>query len=39
MEHIIKPSDNPWDLLEEVRLDANPHKFIWPDAERLDLAL
>jgi hypothetical protein len=35
MEQIVKPSDDPWDLLEDVQLDANQHKFIWSDAERL----
>lgn len=26
-----------WDLMEDVQLDAKHRKFIWPDAERLDL--
>ena len=36
-EQIIELSDTLWDQLDDVRLDANQHKFIWPDAERLDL--
>jgi hypothetical protein len=30
-------SDALWILLEDVQLDAKQRKFIWPDAERLDL--
>jgi hypothetical protein len=30
-------SDALWILLEGVQLDAKQRKFIWPDAERLDL--
>jgi hypothetical protein len=30
-------SDALWDLLEDVQLDAKQRKFIWPDAQRLDL--
>jgi hypothetical protein len=36
-EQIIEVSDALWDLLEGVQLDAKQRKFIWPDAERLDL--
>jgi hypothetical protein len=36
-EQIIEVSDTLWDLLEDVQLDAKKRKFIWPDAERLDL--
>jgi hypothetical protein len=33
----IEVSDTLWDLLEDMQLDARQRKFIWPDAERLDL--
>ena len=36
-EQLIEVSDTLWDLLEDVQLDARQRKFIWPDAERLDL--
>jgi hypothetical protein len=42
-EELLDWSDSPeaeqiiWDLMEDVQLDAKHRKFIWPDAERLDL--
>ena len=36
-EQIIEVSDALWDLLDNVQLDAGQRKFIWPDAQRLDL--
>jgi hypothetical protein len=36
-EQIIEVSDALWDLLDNVQLDAEQRKFIWPDAQRLDL--
>ena len=36
-EQLIEVSDTLWDLLDDVQLDARQRKFIWPDAERLDL--
>jgi hypothetical protein len=42
-EELLEWSDSPeaeqiiWDLMEDVQLDAKHRKFIWPDAERLDL--
>ena len=36
-EQWMEISDALWGLLEDVQLDAKQRKFIWPDAERLDL--
>jgi hypothetical protein len=33
-EH-IEMSDALWPLLEDVKLDANQRKFVWPDGKRL----
>jgi desulfoferrodoxin (superoxide reductase-like protein) len=36
-EQLVELSDTLYDLLEDVQLDAKQRKFIWPDAEQLDL--
>jgi hypothetical protein len=36
-EQLIELSDTLYDLLEDVQLDAKQRKFIWFDAEQLDL--